>query len=398
MPIKRYNGSDWEVVAGAGVQGPQGATGASATTVVTTKGDLLSYSTTAARLAVGNNGETLVADSSTSTGLRYQADFAAGKNKVLNSDFGIWQRGTSIAVSSSSSPFVSDRWRMATNASQDSTVSRQLVSDTTNLPEIQYCLRYQRNSGQTGVNPVYLMQYNETIACVPLAGKTVTFSFYARKGANFSSTSNVLSMGFQTGTGTDQNLWNAGYTNQVTSGSLNATLTSTMQRFSVTFTIPANTTEFGYWFYYSPTGTAGAADYFDITGVQLEAGSVATAFQTATGTIQGELAACQRYYWRQTGTTYSVGFAKDTFFAYTVMPHPVRMRVNPTLETTGTASNYLILHNATSFCSSVPSLTQANPDCSMITYTVAGGTLTTGQANLCSQSGASTFIGFSAEL
>lgn len=71
MPIKRYNGSSWDVVAGAGVQGPQGATGASATTVVTTKGDLLGYSTTAARLGVGSNDQVLTADSSAATGLKW---------------------------------------------------------------------------------------------------------------------------------------------------------------------------------------------------------------------------------------------------------------------------------------------------------------------------------------
>jgi hypothetical protein len=40
---------------------------------LTAKGDLFTYSTAPARLAVGNNGESLVADSSTSTGLRYRS-------------------------------------------------------------------------------------------------------------------------------------------------------------------------------------------------------------------------------------------------------------------------------------------------------------------------------------
>lgn len=40
----------------------------------TTKGDLSTYSTTATRLAVGSNGERLVADSTQATGLKYVAD------------------------------------------------------------------------------------------------------------------------------------------------------------------------------------------------------------------------------------------------------------------------------------------------------------------------------------
>ena len=78
MPVKKYDGTNWVTVAGDGAQGPTGPAGASATTVVTTKGDLLGYSTTAARLAVGTNGQVLTADSAEATGLKW-----APSGKVL---------------------------------------------------------------------------------------------------------------------------------------------------------------------------------------------------------------------------------------------------------------------------------------------------------------------------
>jgi hypothetical protein len=94
---------------------------------LTAKGDLFTYSTTPARLAVGNNGEQIVADSSTSTGLRWQGDYAAGKNKINNGQMQIAQRGTSI--SGITAPAVSlDRWEITAQnigtftASQDTQV------------------------------------------------------------------------------------------------------------------------------------------------------------------------------------------------------------------------------------------------------------------------------------
>jgi hypothetical protein len=63
-------------------------------TILNAKADLLTATAadTPARLAVGNDGETLVADSSATTGLRWQGDYAAGKNKIINGDFNINQR------------------------------------------------------------------------------------------------------------------------------------------------------------------------------------------------------------------------------------------------------------------------------------------------------------------
>jgi hypothetical protein len=267
--------------------------------IVDAKGDLVAASgaDTPARLAVGNNGETLVADSAATTGLRYSATPSAS-NPVLNSAMQVWQRGTSISLAASTSytsGFTADRWQTQTAANQACTISRQATGDTTNLPNIQYALRHQRNSGQTGTNTLTLLQNVETLNSIPFAGKTVTLSFYARAGANFSAASSLLTPYIQYGTGTDQNIF-SGFTGQTTAVTGSATLTTTWQRFSYSGTIPATATQIATFFNHTPVGTAGAADYYDITGVQIDIGSVALPYRTYAATIQGELAACQRYY------------------------------------------------------------------------------------------------------
>jgi hypothetical protein len=270
--------------------------------IVDAKGDLVAASAndTPARLAVGNNGETLVADSSTATGLRWQTPIQ--QNPVLNSAMQVWQRGTSVSVAASTATtYTADRWLAYTAANQATTVSRQATNDSTNLPFIQYCARVQRNSGQTGTSENYFSYGFETINSLPYAGKTVTVSFYARAGANYSPTSGAFGMGLNTATGTDQPVtsYNTGVLSPI-SGSYN--LTTTWQRFTATGTLSSTLNEFGIFFRYTWAGTAGANDYFEVTGVQLDVGSVALPFRTYAGTIQGELAACQRYYYRQTAT------------------------------------------------------------------------------------------------
>lgn len=264
------------------------------------------------------------------------------RNGVLNSSMNIWQRGTSIAVAASSNPYTCDRWKMSLGSGASYTVSRQATGDTTNLPFIQYAARVQRDSGQTGTNANYFIQGIETVNSVPFAGKTVTFSFYARKGANFSAASDVLTFLVAYGTGTDQDPAGA-YTGQANAINTTATLTTTWQRFTATATMPATATEIKTFFTYTPVGTAGANDYYEVTGVQLEVGNQVSPFITATGTIQGELAACQRYYAKSynqgtnpaTATaTGSVGMASvSTGANANIIPcrFPVEMRTTPTV-------------------------------------------------------------------
>jgi hypothetical protein len=247
-------------------------------------------------LGVGSNGDTIVADSSTSTGLRYQAPVNA--NPVLNSAFQIWQRGTaSTSIATSGTFFLADRWQAVRGGyAAGGSVSRQATNDTTNLPNIQYCARVQRDSGNTSTASINLGQNFESVNAIPYAGKQVTFSFYARAGANYSTASSNLGVQLYTGTGTDQNGLTGAYTGSTAAINTNAVITTTWQRFSFTATLSSSLTELYLNFTSAPVGTAGAADYFEVTGVQLEVGSVATPFKTNGATIQGELAACQRYY------------------------------------------------------------------------------------------------------
>jgi hypothetical protein len=249
-------------------------------------------------------------------------------NPILNSSFQIWQRGTT-SPDSAGSPYTADRWQLSRSSQAGATVTRQVTGDTTNLPFIQYCARVQRNSGNTATTAYYFSQTIETVNSIPFAGKTVTVSFYARKGANYSATSDILIGQLSSGTGTDQNIV-TGFTGQVNLAVANQTLTATWQRFTMTGTVATNATELAFVAYSNPTGTAGANDYFEITGVQVEVGSVATPFKTYAATIQGELAACQRYFYRFLSGIIGLGNYFTSTRLLTPLTLPVPMRIAPT--------------------------------------------------------------------
>ena len=319
-------------------------------TQLTAKGALISAfsSATPATLTVGTNGQVLTADSTAATGLAWATASAgstnvAGKNGVLNSNFSIWQRGTSGAMGGSGSTYLADRWAMYSGSA--GTVSRQTTSDTTNLPNIQYCARVQKNSGEATNGVQQIGTSFETINSIPFAGKTVTFSFYARKGANFSSASDLLSGLVKTGTGTDQNVVSTGYTGSVTAVTSSATLTATWQRFTATGTIGSTATEIGIEFRYTSTGTAGAADYFEVTGVQLEIAGSASAYSPNTSTYQAELAACQRYFERVSASSnaalLSGGYVQNSTVAWFTSPL-VAKRTAPSLAFSGAGTPQII--------------------------------------------------------
>jgi hypothetical protein len=302
-------------------------------TIVDAKGDLITATgaDTPARLAVGSNGDTLVADSAATTGLRYQ--LVNNGNLVINGSYDFWQRGTSVAQTAGE-VFSADRWfSFRDTYATGATISRQ----TSGVNFTQYGGRVQRDSGNSSTTKIHLCTTFETQSSIGYAGQTITFSFYAKAGANYSG--GALTGRLNYGTGTDQRV--TAFTGAATVLDVSATLTTSYQRFQGTATVNASATELGILFIWTPTGTAGANDWVEITGVQIEVGSVATTLRKAGGTLQGELAACQRYFQVIGGT--ASGFPIVTGYVSASsqslrwpISFPVQMRTAPTATKNGT--------------------------------------------------------------
>lgn len=326
------------------------------------------------------------------------APYVSGKNIIINGGFDVWQRGTTF-TSPGANTYSADRWTIGDNTS--CVYSRQSSGAPTGF---QYYFRANRISGSTATGNINLVQGVETINSIPFAGKTVTFSLYARAGANGPS---VLNMALYYGTGTDLTLWTGGGAGAVTIAG--QAVTTSWARYTFTGTVPSNATQLFVWVYYAPTGTAGANEYFDVTGVQVELGSQATPFARAGGSIGGELALCQRYYYRVTATQaysdFASGYNPSSSEGAYMVPFPVQMRTTPTaLEQTGVASNYNILHSsgggaARSVCNSVPTYQVASQNAARVYFIVPGGSLTAGQGSVGGSSNNTVaYLGWSAEL
>ena len=385
------------VTAGTGISG--GGTSGDVTitnsmaTAIDAKGDLIAGTGADAfsRLAVGNNGETLVADSSTSTGLRYQSNFAAGKNKFINGDFNIWQRGTSFTMTSNVAVYCADRFRVnSVFSAGSSSVSRQTFTPGT-APVAGYEGQFfQRITAGTTSTYIDNFQFLEDVRS--FAGQTITFSFWAKASTSITAQGYFI-----------QNFGSGGSA-EAAAGSGSFALTTSWTRFSVTYAVPSisgktvGTSSYLAAGIYFSSGIASGMT-IDTWGWQIEAGNTATAFQTATGTIQGELSAAQRYYWLfNSGSSTILG---TTFYQSASRIHipvlfPVTMRVAPSLSATSGTNYY---NFQTSGDDNFNSLTigAASPQSAyLFNNTEVSGTA--GQAGMTLTNNASTSVAFSAEL
>ena len=322
----------------------------------------------------------------------------AGKNLVLNSNYSIWQRGTSIAATGTGTTYGADRWQPYRNAA-GGTMSRQVTGDTTNLPFIQYCARIARDSGNTSTTAILLDSAFESVNSIPYAGKTVTLSFYARAGANYSATSNALVATLLSGTGTDQNSL-SGFTGASNVIQQTATLTTTWQRFSYSATVGTTATQLGVRFSFTPTGTAGAADYYEVTGVQVEAASSVTAYSPNAATYQQELAACQRYYERWSPETTNLAFAgfnNSTTNGYHTWHFHTKKRTSPTISISAAGDFAVRTPGNTNVTCSAFSTIGNTTDGIWMSTTVASG-LVSGNGNFLVNTNANAYIQADSEL
>jgi hypothetical protein len=329
---------------------------------------------------------------------RFNNQVYAGKNAIINGSYDVWARGTSFA--STGGAYTADRWYSAASGSGSTTISRQSPGST--LPDFQYAIRTQRNSGSTETTSQQLGYTLETADSLRFAGKTATISFYARAGANYSPSSSGLFFILNTGTGTDQRVLGGGFTGNTNPLFTSATLSTSWQRYSYQVSIPSTSTQIGFYWQANVTGTAGANDWFEITGVMLELGAAVTNFSRSAGNIQQELAACQRYYWRFTSDTVYQAFGSamwepSSVIALGFVDHPIVMRTVPSsIDFLGPLMVYD--GNTAIGINSIAIGSFGSRKRSRLNLTLASSATSNRPYEILSNNSTASYIGFSAEL
>jgi hypothetical protein len=322
---------------------------------VDAKGDLLvgTADNTVDNLSPGTNGQVLTANSATGTGLEWTTPASTG-NLIINGAMQVAQRGTSATEIIGSGYFTADRFALSLSslgtwtqtvendgpAGSGLTKSLKLLCTTANnapdagsffslthliegqnLQSIkkgtanaeQLTVSFWVKSNVTGNYICHLRDQNNTrIASIPytlLESNTwekKTIVFPADTVINFNNDNSAsLRLGFYLAVGSN-----------FTSGTLQTTWGPQVQENIAVGQVNL---------------AAATNNFWQITGVQLEVGTVATPFQFQD--IQKELAACQRYYVRWTGqsaTSVGAGLSTSATEGYASIQYPVQMRVNPT--------------------------------------------------------------------
>jgi hypothetical protein len=257
---------------------------------------------------------------------------APSGNAIINGGFDIWQRGTSFS-NPVGGALTADRWKYDRNGSGGTyTISQQNFSpgelNVLGFGEPKQYLRVnfsQAPTGQTFHNILHRVEDVQTFA-----GQTVTLSYWARSSTEMVpyATPSIAQL-FGTG--------GSSSTNTAGTPLPEGQYTTSWTRYTHTLTLPTVTGK--------TIGSNSCIDVrirlqlnaainFDIWGVQLEAGSVATPFKRNANSVAGELTACQRYY--QTGY-FDVRLSAVASQNYSFSATAISMRATPTAAFTAVA-------------------------------------------------------------
>ena len=321
--------------------------------------------------------------------------YPAGRNKVINGKFDIWQRGA--GTFSTDGAYTADRWVLNLSGATAGVTRQSFTVGQTDVPNNpDYFLRL---AVTTGDNACRIETRIEDVT--ESSSETFTISFWA-KGTNPAGGSLEVIGRQDFGSGGSAGV-------SVTAGSI--VLTASWQKFSKTFTyasVAGKTIGAGNWYGIdirqpgSDTGTA--AWTLDISNVQLENGSTASPFQTASGSIGGELALCQRYYYRA-GASDSVAYAalsnaafsQSTTITTGAIALPVQMRVPPTALDSSNVAFRQTSGTVTGMTSVTLDTTQGSTTVATIYGTTAA--ITANQPGfLVKNNNSAGYLGFSAEL
>ena len=314
--------------------------------------------------------------------------FTAGKNVIINGDMRVSQRGSSIAVGG----YTLDRWVIT-----GSGTATQTAFTPGTAPVAGYEAPYYLNWTITANN-----QNSEIIQRVEdvrtFAGQTVTLSFWARSTVG----AQLLNVNIY------QNFGSGG--SSLVGTSVNGTVTpnGTWTRYTFTGAIPSvagktiGTGSF-LWVRVAQLTATTTNTSLDIWGVQLEAGPVATPFQTASGTLQGELALCQRYYYRWTnvGLIYScmaMGAGYSSSAVQIIYQFPVTMRAAVSYTTDSLNLVCQDIATGTTYTPTAVTLNQSGNSSAQILFTGMSGITSYRQYAVYAGGNSNAYFGVSAEL
>lgn len=238
------------------------------------------------------------------------------QNYIINGGFDIWQRGTSTTTTAAGYR-TADRW-----ATWISAGSGTVQLDTTYpAPGCENGIRF--TSSAAGSNIVYYYTL-ETKDAIRLAGKTVNFSTYVA-----SPSSKSIQLSIWSSTTVDNSFtgsWDAVSSTTVTG-------TSTLTRQNLVGSIPANAKTVQVRLFITGVNNT---EFASFSGAQLEIGSITTSFRRNQPNIQGELAACQRYYEIGKGLVRAAGVptGANYYQIWWKIPFKVTKRASATMATT----------------------------------------------------------------